>query len=628
MATGMRPTQDYDPETDPEYETALRAYLASIPSGPDVNTLGRRTGQFLANAGTSLPQSSEDYRTNQFLDLAAKHGVVPPEEPTAATGPADISSITVRRTPSPPRNAPPPMTAPVAALQSMTDGTAPSRAEQIAAATGDPVKLDALLTPGFKPVGRSTGTVTSEELTPPATTPEGEAVYRDLLAAGAAGRGASAAATPIPGVQMDPALPDASMPALPAPAPASVPELEPKTQRVQIGQAAHVDVPNTAVVQSRDPGAGRAPPTTAPPASPDPVHRALTAAALSARPPQGDTDLEAALQAAAGRRLVAGLARAGGSMIGRGQGAAYDALDREAEAPLQDFEMRHALSTEQQQQAALRAAADAARGKEAFSEKMQTDEFGLKKSQAEETARHNRAEEALKGKKLAGGGGGAQGLSKEAAKELAVLQRQWDPSGPRSGERGKNQARVNAAGRIEALASGPDGKVADLSPQQMTELARQLDTLLSNGGQATEGVTRALSAHTASGKVAELEQWLTSSPHGAGQRAFVQQMLETARREKDVAGGQLRDSYISTLPSVPTLLKERPDVIQNMLRANGVDPEGLDLSTGLRRPNAAPAPAPRPPAAGMVRIRDPKTGRTGWAKPNAVPPGAEVMNGA
>jgi len=584
---GIRTLDSDEVEHDPEYEAALRAYVAAHP--------------------------------------------------------ADVPNVTVRK------SAPPPMAAPVAALQSMSDGAAPNRR-----ITGPTLTLG--------PNG-SVGSydVRGEDMTPPPT-PEGEAMFRDIQEAARASQPSLADragealnhAVTAPGLlqamqgaprtdrtplqrlsdtvdDIRNPLPDAKMPDLPTAAPASVPELEPKPTRVEIGHAVHVGVPNTAVARSAltapiAPGEGRAPPPGTPAPAQDPVRRALTALALSADPSQGQGDLDAALQAASGRRLVAGLARAGGAMVGRGQGAGYDNLDREADRPVEEFQARQALSEQERQHQALKAAADAARGKEAFSEDMAKKKLGLEEAQLAETTRSHKAEEALKGRKLAGAGGaGGAGLSKQAAKELAVLERSWDPSGPRSGERGKNQARVNAAGRIEALAMGPDGKVADLNPQQMTELARQLDTLLSNGGQATEGVTKALSAHTASGKVAELEQWLTSAPHGAGQRAFVQQMVETAHREKDVAGGQLRDSYIQTLPSVPTLLKERPDVIQNMLKAAGVDPEGVDLSTGLRRASS-PAPAARPPAPGMVRIRDPKTGRTGWAKPNAVPPGAEVVN--
>lgn len=598
-----------DLDEDPDgarMRAAVEALLNQPTSG---SSLGRRTGQFLADAGTSLPQAPEDYRTNQFLDTAAKRGVTPPEAPeppTAPERPADAAGVVVRP-------------------------HVQTRAEQIDAATGNPEALDRLLTPGFQKVGRDTGTVTSETIPGGPNPPDGGFPWRK--AASLAVNLSTGGAPAILGALTEPRLPDAEMPDLPPTPPASVPELEPKPTRVEIGHAAHVDVPNTAVVRSAltapiAPGEGRASPQKAPDApAQDPVRRALTALALSAGPSPERADLDAALRAAAGQRFAAESAEAGGTMIGRGRDPSYARMIADSDRPVEEFQTRRALSEQERQHQALKAAAEAARGKEAFSEDMAKKKFGLEEAQLAETTRSHKAQEALKGRKLAGAGagGGAAGLSKQAAKELAVLERSWDPSGPRSGERGKNQARVNAAGRIEALAMGPDGKVADLNPQQMTEMARQLDTLLSNGGQATEGITKALSAHTASGKVAELEQWLTSAPHGAGQRAFVQQMLETAHREKDVAGGQLRDSYIQTLPSVPTLLKERPDVIQNMLKAAGVDPEGVDLSTGLRRASS-PAPAAHPPAPGMVRIRDPKTGRTGWAKPSAIPPGAEVVN--
>jgi len=525
MAGGMRPLPDYDPETDPELGDALQRFYAANP--------------------------------------------------------ADVAGVTVRRSPPAAGGAPPPMTAPAAALQSMADGAGP------AAPPEEPSLLDRAARWG------------AETFTAPGLLQ----AWRDEP---------RTERTPLQSLSdkvedVRNPLPDASMPTLAPAPPAQVPRgLEPPS--VRVGKAAHVDVPNTAVAQSMDRGPL--------PADHPAVVKGLESARsnVKAAPDAAGSDLDAALRQSADRRLVAGMTRAGGAMVGRGQGAGYDRLDEEADRPLQELQLRRADAEQgkaralaaqetdpnspqsQQVRAMLTrmapelgkdpafAGLTAARAKEVFPWAKELFEASSKRE--------------LEGMKIKGeidkvkakhaGGGGAAGLSKEAAKELAVLQRSWDPSGPRSGERGKNQARVNAAGRIEALASGPGGQVADLNPQQMTELARQLDTLLSNGGQATEGVTKALSAHTATGRVADLLQWWTSAPHGAGQQEFTKQMLETARREKSVAGKQLRDSYVATLPTVPILLKERPDVIQNMLRGQGVDPSTIDMGTGLARDTGQP----------------------------------------
>ena len=56
-------------------------------------------------------------------------------------------------------------------------------------------------------------------------------------------------------------------------------------------------------------------------------------------------------------------------------------------------------------------------------------------------------------------------------KALMALKADFDPSGGRSGEFGKNFARVGAANRLLTLATDENGQPKDLNPQQMPELS-------------------------------------------------------------------------------------------------------------------------------------------------------------
>jgi hypothetical protein len=65
----------------------------------------------------------------------------------------------------------------------------------------------------------------------------------------------------------------------------------------------------------------------------------------------------------------------------------------------------------------------------------------------------------------------------------------------------------------------------------------------------------------------------------------------------------------------------RPEVVQEARR------RGMTTSQDLPDYPADKAVLAQPPSPGMVRIRDPKTGRTGWAPQGAIPSGLEEVTG-
>lgn len=278
------------------------------------------------------------------------------------------------------------------------------RMRRIRAASGDAVALEALLTPPSldvrqPPVHRPQSEALEEALTrpgpdvrPPPTimrpTPEGEALFDDLRDAGLAqrtrerlsspegppppptepalpeghwmrragaaiGRGAASLGRSLVGLADDPDrkewwdAPGSMSPAPPvmppttsAPAAAIIPPAPrlpspPVSKRPAARPRVELEAPPNFTMQvPATPYADEGPLPADHPA----VARALETARPTAR--QGPTDLDAALQSGADRRLLAGLVRAGGTAIGRGRGPGYDALDAEADRPLAELSLR------------------------------------------------------------------------------------------------------------------------------------------------------------------------------------------------------------------------------------------------------------------------------------------------
>lgn len=161
--------------------------------------------------------------------------------------------------------------------------------------------------------------------------------------AGATGIGAAANA-----IGEDPPLPDVSLP-LPGQPPMASPVATPAPRRkvVEVGQAMETPEQRRAVVQTADsgPGASSGPPS--------PLALAQQRQAASATP-SGPSPLELALSRARDSRLIATLARAGGTAIGRGSSPGYDNLDENADRPLQEYAARQG-EAEQQRVRALAA---------------------------------------------------------------------------------------------------------------------------------------------------------------------------------------------------------------------------------------------------------------------------------
>lgn len=119
---------------------------------------------------------------------------------------------------------------------------------------------------------------------------------------------------------------------------------------------------------------------------------------------------------------------------------------------------------------------------------------------------------------------------------------------------GRNQAVSTSAQKIQALGAQGATQAGGLTPSQMEELAASTAALLQNGSAGAQGTIRRLVPKTIGGDAASLKSYIKGLPVGAGQQAFVDQMLETARREQELAQDNIKKAQTSAYKDAKTLL--------------------------------------------------------------------------
>jgi hypothetical protein len=210
-----------------------------------------------------------------------------------------------------------------------------------------------------------------------------------------------------------------------------------------------------------------------------------------------------------------------------------------------------------------------------------------------------------------GGGGAALPPmgGKMLDKALKDLGSDFDPNGGRAGEMGKNQARVNAANRVITLGRDPStGQARDLTPNQMPEMAQSVASLISGGGAGAQAQIEHLLPRSYSRDVAGILQFMTNEPQGAGQRAFVQQMLETADRERNVATQAVQQAAAQRIGKHQMLIQRNPQEAARALQSYGYDLDPKDLSVRPSAPAAAVQPGGSSGAGARRRTWNPATG--------------------
>jgi len=153
---------------------------------------------------------------------------------------------------------------------------------------------------------------------------------------------------------------------------------------------------------------------------------------------------------------------------------------------------------------------------------------------------------------------------------------------------GRGANNVRSAEAIEALADQFKGRLDQMDERQVTELARSMDALLSNG-QPTISGTQSLVPKTAVGNIAKMVEYLRNIPVGQQQSAFVKRMLETVGREKELAKEQIKRAQGKILGPYKETLRRRPDDARDILEPHGLEfllnPEEKQEAKPSEQPN-------------------------------------------
>lgn len=141
---------------------------------------------------------------------------------------------------------------------------------------------------------------------------------------------------------------------------------------------------------------------------------------------------------------------------------------------------------------------------------------------------------------------------------------------------GKGANIVRSAEAIEKLVEGIDPK--DIDVRQITEIARNLDAMLSQGAATISG-TKKLIPSSFAGDAAKIAEYITSQPRGARQGEFVKRMIETVQREKELAKQQIIRTQNKILSGYGHLKEKYPERYNEILQEHDIPTDGSTRET-------------------------------------------------
>lgn len=166
------------------------------------------------------------------------------------------------------------------------------------------------------------------------------------------------------------------------------------------------------------------------------------------------------------------------------------------------------------------------------------------------------------------------------------LKKDLDADAGRTGNFGTVSKKVLQAQNLETLANAfPDG---NLDSRQIEELSLGLANMLSGSSGAARGQVEALVPHTWTGKMANVQEWLTSDPKGAGQQEFVKRMMHTVQREKETSQQQLNAIREQRLSAHKGYSKADPTGFKSQLQSYGLNPDDYDENLLRKTPAESP----------------------------------------
>lgn len=152
---------------------------------------------------------------------------------------------------------------------------------------------------------------------------------------------------------------------------------------------------------------------------------------------------------------------------------------------------------------------------------------------------------------------------------------------------GKAANTFRAGEALDQLAQQAQTQPGGLDKRQMAEVARNLDSMLSNGQPSVSGMDKLL-PRTSSGDIAGIEEYISNIPTGIEQQQFLQRAMDTVKREKDLAHTQMQRTQAKLLAPYQDL-KDHPNM-KSVLEQNGL-PDDILESPKNKKPANSAAPA-------------------------------------
>lgn len=110
----------------------------------------------------------------------------------------------------------------------------------------------------------------------------------------------------------------------------------------------------------------------------------------------------------------------------------------------------------------------------------------------------------------------------------------------------------------------------DLDSRQIKEIARSLDAMLSQGAATVSG-TKGLVPKSLSGDVNSIFEYVSNIPRGQKQGEFVKRMIETVKREKELAGEQINRTKEKFLGGYTDVREKAPEIYEEILGRHGIE---------------------------------------------------------
>lgn len=137
------------------------------------------------------------------------------------------------------------------------------------------------------------------------------------------------------------------------------------------------------------------------------------------------------------------------------------------------------------------------------------------------------------------------------------------------------QTRIDSAEQLDALLHNAGGGIINATPQQVREAGTALAKLISSGAMSEHQIEE-LTPSSFAGQWANLKQKVMNEPQGSDAQGFLQNMLETAARETNLAKQQLRNGQLTAVPGFAHLRKVDKARFDAMLQAVKIDPASVD----------------------------------------------------